>query len=160
KDGRELNSHKLLICVNGFAQKILADIDVVPARNQVLITKPISNLKVKGTFHYQEGYYYFRNVGDRILFGGGRNLTPKIEKTPDFGLTDVIQEELSRMLYEIILPKTTFEVDMWWSGILGVGETKKPIIKKLSDNIGVAVRMGGMGIAIGSLVGEEGAELF
>ena len=48
---------------------------------------------------------------------------------------------------------------MWWSGILGIGDQKKPIIERVSPNVVVAVRMGGMGVAIGSLVGEEAAAL-
>jgi len=44
-------------------------------------------------------------------------------------------------------------IDRWWSGILGVGTQKKPIIKKTHDRLVVAVRMGGMGVAIGSSVG-------
>lgn len=158
-DGRTIKTNKLLIATNGFSNKLLDDIDLIPARNQVLITKPIPQLKVKGTFHYDEGYYYFRNVGNRILFGGGRNLNPIKEQTDIFGTTENIQHNLTQMLKEIILPNTAFDIEMWWSGILGVGKTKRPIIKKISNNIVIAVRMGGMGVAIGSLVGEEGAEL-
>ena len=56
-----------------------------PARAQVLITKPIKNLQIKGTFHLDKGYYYFRNIDNRILFGGGRNLDFKTEETSEFG---------------------------------------------------------------------------
>jgi len=50
-------------------------------------------------------------------------------------------------------------VDTWWSGILGIGTVKKPIVQKIAPHVAVAVRLGGMGVAIGSLVGEEGAAL-
>ncbi len=159
KDGRRICSKKALVATNGFAKNMFDTINVTPARNQVLITKEIPNLKVKGTFHYDAGYYYFRNVRNRILFGGGRNLNPTQENTSEFGTTKDIQTQLQKMLKEIILPQQTFEIDMWWSGILGVGDVKEPIIKKTSENIAVAVRMGGMGVAIGSLVGVEGADL-
>ncbi len=159
QDGRVLKTNKVLVATNGFAKLLLNNIDVVPARNQVMITKSLYNLKVKGTFHYNEGYYYFRNVGDRILFGGGRNLNPLNEQTNEFGTSSEIQNHLLEMMKEVILPNTPFEVDMWWSGILGVGKTKKPIIKKINENIAISVRMGGMGVAIGTLVGEEGADL-
>jgi len=62
-------------------------------------------------------------------------------------------------LKTVILPKQAFEIDSWWSGILGVGDVKSPIVKMHSPKIGIAVRMGGMGVAIGSLIGEEGAEM-
>ena len=57
------------------------------------------------------------------------------------------------------MPNQKFEIESTWSGILGVGNTKKPIVQTISKNVSVAVRLGGMGVAIGSLVGEEGAEL-
>ncbi|RZJ35211.1 MAG: FAD-binding oxidoreductase, partial [Flavobacterium sp.] len=46
---------KLLIANNGFAAKFTGE-DVRPARAQVVITKPIPGLKVKGTFHFDQGY--------------------------------------------------------------------------------------------------------
>ncbi len=156
----EIEAKNLAICVNGFAQKFLPKEDVLPARAQVLITKPIADLHIKGTFHYQSGYYYFRNIHNRILFGGARNLDISGETSTDFQNTDLIKNDLSQKLKEIILPDTNFEIDYFWSGIMGVGKTKKPIVKKISTNIAVGVRMGGMGVAIGSLVGKETADLF
>lgn len=155
-----INSNKLAVCVNGFAQQLLPELAVKPARAQVLITKPIENLPLKGTFHYQQGYYYFRNIGNRILFGGGRNLDFQTETTFDFENTPLIQEDLIEKLHTIIIPYQAVEVDYFWSGIMGVGETKKPIVEKYNEHICLAVRMGGMGVAIGSLVGKECAELF
>ena len=83
---------KIFIATNGFASKLLKE-KVQPARAQVLITKPIKNLHIKGTFHLEKGYYYFRNIDDRILFGGGRNLDFKTEETTVFGQTEIIQNE-------------------------------------------------------------------
>ena len=44
-------------------------------------------------------------------------------------------------------------------GIMGVGNQKKAIVKQTSQNIFCGIRLGGMGVAIGSLVGKELAEL-
>lgn len=154
-----LESRKVLIATNGFARELLPEFDVAPARAQVLITQPIAGLKIKGSFHYDEGYYYFRNVGNRILFGGGRNLAFNDENTSEFGLTQLIQNTLEKLLKEMILPKTGFLVDQRWSGIMGLGKHKNPIIKKVNENIYCCVRMGGMGIALGAKVGEESADL-
>ena len=60
------NTKKLLFATNGFANQ-LTNGAVKPARAQVLITEPIANLDIKGTFHLDKGYYYFRNIGGRIL---------------------------------------------------------------------------------------------
>lgn len=156
-NGWELKVPKVLVCTNGFAKELIPEIAVVPARNQVLITSPIPDLKIKGCFHYDQGYYYFRNIDSRILFGGGRNLSPQLEQTNSFGTTSLIKEKLKELLNSMILPQQSISIERWWSGILGVGDHKLPIVKEVSPNVVVAVRMGGMGIAIGSLVGEEGA---
>lgn len=159
KEGWEITTNKVIVATNGFARRLLPDLEVIPARNQVLITKPIEGLKLKGCFHYDKGYYYFRNVGNRILLGGGRNLDFENEMTDAFGTTDIIQKSLLKLLDTTILPHQKYEIDGWWSGILGIGSQKKPIIQHVSPNVVVAVRMGGMGVAIGSLVGEDAAEL-
>ena len=149
---------KLLFATNGFANQLIHQ-DVKPARAQVLITEPIPGLKIKGTFHLDQGYYYFRNIGDRILFGGGRNLDFKGETTTEFAQTAQIQNRLEQLLKEVILPETDFKIEHRWSGIMGMGESKKPIVKQLSEHVYCGVRLGGMGVAIGSLIGQELADL-
>ena len=149
---------KIIIATNGFANQFLEE-ELQPARAQVLITEPIDNLHIKGTFHLDEGYYYFRNIDNRILLGGGRNLDFKAEETAEFGTTELIQERLESLLKEVILPDKKVEVAHRWSGIMGVGEQKKVIVKQVSNNVYCGVRLGGMGIAIGSLIGKEIAEL-
>jgi glycine/D-amino acid oxidase-like deaminating enzyme len=149
---------KVIVATNGFAKQLLDIHDVKPARAQVLITKPIKGLKLKGTFHYQQGYFYFRNIDDRVLFGGGRNLDPETETTTTIALNMNIQSHLDELLRNMILPGVKYEVEHRWSGIMGVGSEKKPIIEFISPNVLAAVRMGGMGVAIGSLVGELAAK--
>lgn len=155
----EFNALKVVVAVNGFAKQLLNIKDVDPARAQVLITTPIKALKIKGTFHYKKGYYYFRNINGRVLFGGARNLDIKGETTSDFKITSRIQKDLEKKLRTMILPNTKYKIDQRWVGIMGVGSEKKPIIKHVSKNVIAAVRMGGMGVAIGSLVGKEAAQL-
>ncbi len=154
----EFSTDKLLIATNGFSNQILKH-KVRPARAQVLITKPIKNLAIKGTFHLDQGYYYFRNIDDRILLGGGRNLDFDTEETTEFGVTNLVQNKLKELLKTTILPETSFEIDYCWSGIMGIGNKKKAIVKLLSDNVACGVRLGGMGVAIGTYIGKELAEM-
>jgi hypothetical protein len=42
---------------------------------------------------------------------------------------------------------------------MGVGQQKKPIVKPVGNHVFCGVRLGGMGVAIGSLVGKELADL-
>ena len=155
----EIKGAHLFICTNGLASEFFPE-KVKPARAQVLITEPIPNLTLKGTFHYQKGYYYFRNIDNRILLGGGRNLDFNGETTTEFGLTEHIQTSLEELLYNTITPSYKPKIVHRWSGIMGVGDEKKPIIEKISNRIAIGVRMGGMGVAIGSQVGKQLSELF
>jgi glycine/D-amino acid oxidase-like deaminating enzyme len=154
----EFSSSKLILTTNGFAKQLINE-DVQPARAQVLITKPLKNLHIKGTFHLDCGYYYFRNIDNRILLGGGRNLDFNTENTTEFSQTERIQNALEALLKNTILPDREFEIEYRWSGIMGVGSQKKPIVKQLSNHVYCGVRMGGMGIAIGSAIGKEVSEL-
>jgi len=151
----EIKARKLGITINGFAKKLLPELTVDPARAQVLVTSEIKGLQAKGTFHMDKGYYYFRNIGNRLLFGGGRNLDFRGENTFDLDQTELIQDALEGLLKEKILPNEKFTIDYRWSGTMGVGNEKGPIIKKINPNTAVGVRLGGMGVAIGSLVGER-----
>jgi gamma-glutamylputrescine oxidase len=157
--GFTFKSRKMLVTTNAFARQLLPALEVVPGRAQVLITSPVDGLKVNGAFHYEKGYYYFRNVGDRILFGGGRNLDFKTEETTQFDLTDTVQNRLDEILKTMILPGQSYTIEQRWSGIMGLGPVKSAIVEKINDTVFCAVRMGGMGVAIGSLIGREVAEL-
>lgn len=148
----------LLLATNGFASALFPD-ELSPARAQVLITKPIKNLHIKGTFHIEQGYYYFRNYKNRLLFGGARNLAFDEEKTTTMQTTSLIQNQLETVLKHTILPEIPFEIDQRWTGIMGVGKSKVPIVKQLSTHVYCGVKLGGMGVAIGAQVGKELAEL-
>ncbi|MFA7274040.1 MAG: FAD-binding oxidoreductase [Crocinitomicaceae bacterium] len=155
----EIRCTNLIICTNGFSKPILPHLDVEPARAQVLITQPIENLIIKGTFHFDEGYYYFRNIDNRILIGGGRNQNFEQENTSILQTTEDIQQSIEQLLKTVVLPNTPFQIDRRWAGIMGVGRDKSPIIQRLHPNVTVGIRMGGMGVAIGTLVGQELAEM-
>lgn len=149
---------KLVFATNGFASELTKG-SVRPARAQVLITTPIPNLDIKGTFHLDQGYYYFRNIDNRILLGGGRNLDFEGETTTQFGQTEIIQKRLEDLLKTVILPDTDYTIAHRWSGIMGIGSSKTPIVSQLSEHVFCGVRLGGMGVAIGSLIGTELADL-
>jgi glycine/D-amino acid oxidase-like deaminating enzyme len=156
-----LETKQLLICTNGFAKQLLPELDVVPARGQVFVTEPIANLKFKGTFHFDEGYYYFRNVGNRLLLGGARNKDFKNEKTTSLETSKLIQQTLADFMMKRILPKGSKKpkIELRWSGTMGMGAIKKPIIKKVQPNVYCAVRMSGMGVAIAPIVAQKAVQL-
>ncbi|MHA4810049.1 NAD(P)/FAD-dependent oxidoreductase [Flavitalea flava] len=154
-----LTASQLLICTNAFARQLLPQLDIEPARGQVLVTSPIDNLPFKGTFHYEEGFYYFRNLGDRVLLGGARNKAFAEETTEQMNITDTIQQELERFLKEVILPGRNYTIEDRWSGIMGMGGEKSPIVRQINDQVFCAVRMSGMGVALAPVIGEKVADL-
>lgn len=150
---------KTIVATNAFIKNLIPGVDIVPGRGQVLITKPIKDLKIKGTFHYDKGYYYFRNINNRLLLGGGRNLDFKTEETTAFGQTAIVQDALQDLLDTLILPQIPYETDLQWSGIMAFGQTLEPLIDEVKPNIFCATRCNGMGIAIGSQTGADVADL-
>jgi gamma-glutamylputrescine oxidase len=150
---------KVIVATNAFASQLFPELKVVPGRGQVLVTQPIPGLKLKGTYHFNEGYYYFRNIDNRVLFGGGRNLDFAAEETCNFGETELVKKTLTAYLNNMILPNQHVVIDYWWSGIMGFGEDISPIVKQVEPNVFCAVRCNGMGVAMGSLVGMEVANL-
>ncbi|THV61847.1 NAD(P)/FAD-dependent oxidoreductase [Chryseobacterium candidae] len=157
--GLSVKADQLIYCTNAFTSKFLENENIIPARGQILLTEPIDGLKLKGTFHYDEGYYYFRNVGNRILLGGGRNQDFKKEETTAFETTEFLQHHLENFLKEVILPDNDFTIALRWSGIMAMGEEKSPIVKQVSEKQFCAVRLSGMGVALAPKVGEMIAEM-
>lgn len=150
---------QLAVCTNAFANQLIPGLDIQPGRGQVLITKPIPYLKIKGIFHFNKGFYYFREVNGRLLFGGGRNLDFEGEKTDTLSYNELILADLLKKLDIMILPETHFEVDYSWTGIMAFGSDKFPLTMPHGKNIFLGVRMGGMGVAMGSEVGDRLAEI-
>ncbi len=159
KEEISFTANKVAVCTNAFTKQFYPEMDLKPGRGQVLITEPIVDLPFKGIFHFDKGFYYFRAVENRVLFGGGRNIDIQGETTTDFRFNEKIREDLVNKLREIILPGISFKVSDWWAGIMAFGETKVPVLEKRSDRIFMGVRMGGMGVAIGSAIGEKLANM-
>lgn len=154
-----IKSDQIIHCTNAFSSKFLENENIIPARGQILLTEPIGNLKLKGTFHYDEGFYYFRNLGDRILLGGGRNQDFKTEETTDFETTEFLQDHLENFLREVIILNDNVKISLRWSGIMAMGSEKTPIVKQLSERQFCAVRLSGMGVALAPKIGEIVAEM-
>ncbi|WP_340106069.1 NAD(P)/FAD-dependent oxidoreductase [Rhodohalobacter sp. 8-1] len=139
---------KIVLATNGFT-KNLVNLPINPARGYVFVTQNIEDLKWRGTFHYDEGYIYFRDVENRLLIGGARNVAKDDEETDEFGVNQVIKNHLIRFVNKTLKLPADWEIEQEWSGIMGMTENKEPIIKQISPNTWVAAGLSGMGIAIG-----------
>ncbi len=158
-DGFNFTCTQLIMATNAFTPQLFPDIDIEPARGQIILTKPIPNLPEMPIIHADKGYIYARTIDDRILIGGGRNKFMEEERTTQFGNTHNLTKYLSEYLSNIILPNTPFEIDMQWSGIMAMGAEKLPIVRRINNNLLMCVRMSGMGVALGPVLSEEILEM-
>lgn len=147
----------IVLTNNAFGQHWAKELDVktseiYPARAQVLVTEPL-DVNWKGTFHVDEGYYYFRNLENRILIGGGRNEAVEEETTFNQATTPFIQNKIEEVLFNDILGKTCI-IDYRWAGTMAMGPEKKPIIKHINNHTIAAVRLSGMGVALSAEIGK------
>lgn len=155
KQNINLTAHTLLFCTNAFTQTLVTNSNVKPARGQVIVTSPIENLAMKGTFHYDEGFYYWRNLGNRILLGGARNTAFEEEETTDLSGSIKVRQALEVFLKTHLHPSYRYTIDHHWSGIMGFTGDKKPFVGQVGDNTFAAIACNGMGVALTPMIAEK-----
>lgn len=146
------------LATNALAPMLGGCVPASPGRGQVLVTEPLDRLPWDGVFHFDEGYFYFRNVGRRILFGGGRNLDFQGETTDELAVTEPIQAQLEEYLREVIVPGVTVRIAQRWAGIMGFREPALPAVAWCNKRVLQLFGCNGMGVALGSLVARDAAE--
>ena len=154
-----LEANQVLLATNAFAAELAPQLNIRPGRGQVLVTEPLPQVHLPGTFHYDHGYTYFRQLPDsRILLGGGRQLDFPAEETTQPGLTDPVQAYLETLLREVIAPGRQPRIDYRWSGVMGFGSALAPLIDWVQPGVLAAVRCNGMGVALGAGMGWQAAQ--
>ena len=156
-NGMELICQELIFCTNAFAQDHFPQEDIKPARNIVLVSVPHDDV-LQGNYHCEQGYIYFRNIENRLLIGGARNINLLAESTSKFGFNPEIESFLKEFAHSKLGLKN-LQFPYKWSGIIATGQSKFPIIKKVENHVYTALRMGGMGVAISSAVAQQVADL-
>ncbi|MCU0375113.1 MAG: FAD-binding oxidoreductase [Chitinophagaceae bacterium] len=132
---------------------------VVPARGQVLLSPPVAGLSLRGTFHYDEGYYYFRNLQNRLLIGGARNIAFTDEETLEPATTPQIGNALLNFVRQH-LPQVAPALphkEEWlhWAGIMGMTPNKQPILEKIAANEWALLACNGMGVALTPIAAQQ-----
>lgn len=154
-----------LVTVNAFARKLLpADFSetIRPVRNQILLSDPLPGFKLRGCYHYHEGYVYFRNVGeDRLLIGGARHQAGQSSETDAFGPNGVPEAYLIDKLNQWLPERnwTNEDFPTRWSGIIAQGDGKSPVLRYASENVLVAGRLAGMGVALSAALARRAVEM-
>lgn len=155
--GMQINCDKLIFCTNAFTKRFFPDEDIVPARNHVVVTEKIKDKIWGDCYHYNQGYVYFRELDGRLLLGGGRHIALESEATDSFDKNAEIEDYLKSFLSRLGLYGVGIEYE--WRGIIATGQSKYPIIKRVDDDLYVAARLGGMGVATGAGVARALCEM-
>lgn len=157
--GQHFKAAQILVAANGFVQKLLPALSIYPARGFVFVTNNLADMPWKGTFHHDRGYIYFRNIGKRLLVGGARNIDADEESTSEFGTNEKIKNHLLEFTTSILKLEKGWQVEHEWSGIMGFTESKTPVVQKLDSHRYVAAGLSGMGVAVGTKIGQEASAL-
>lgn len=150
-------AENIVVCSNAFIPQLLPQVAITAGRGQVLVTKPIYQLPWEGTFHFEQGYYYFRDFQSRIILGGGRNEDLATETTTEIAPNFFLIEKLKEKLYTLICPQIAdkVQIDYTWAGIMGFSKDKQPILAKVAPHTWVAFACNGMGVALSSQIAYE-----
>ena len=147
---------RLAICTNAFTKQLHPTAELEPGRGLVMVSEPLDfEIPWKGSFHMDKGYVYFRKIDGRLLLGGARNVDFEGENSTDFKVNPKIKSHLDQLAKEVIFPGKEFKWEREWTGIMAFGKKKTPIIERISEKTALAVRLGGMGVAVGWQVGKE-----
>jgi glycine/D-amino acid oxidase-like deaminating enzyme len=157
--GPSLSTKQLLVCTNGEAGELLKGAAVHQVQNHVFVFAPKDGVDWSGNLHAESGYIYARNIGHRLLVGGARHITT--DKGQELGNND---EEVRSYLMDFAseylwtkskneLPQPEFE----WTGYLGVGPQKTPLLKEWTPGVFALCRLSGMGVALSTYLGQKTA---
>lgn len=150
-----VRARRMIFATNGYSGEEHFREDLVRAKNQVYLTNAY-NIPLSGTYHASQGFIYFRKVEGRLLIGGARH---KDANAHSAEYNHEIEDYLMDFVRRNLPSGESLRFERRWIGFLGVGQSKYPIIKPLGDRMYAAVRLGGMGVAIGAEVGRKVAEM-
>lgn len=148
----------VLAATNAYTFELLAESEIVPARGYIFVTNPISH-NWKGTFHYDEGFIYFRDLGERMLIGGARNADFHAEQTTKLEINETIKHQLIAFTRHTLQLKESWHIEQEWTGIMGFGKSKRPLIAKMHNGVFAAAGLAGMGVALGMQTGRQAVQL-
>ena len=155
--GPILQTQQLVFTTNAFLPNFFPGLQIKPARGQILLTPPIAGLQLKGTFHFDAGFYYWRNLGNRILLGGARNADIAGETTTAMETSSTIQQTLLQFLHDHFEQAAGIQAHdlQTWSGIMAMSESKQPVLANPQPDVWAGMCCNGMGVALSPVFAEE-----
>jgi glycine/D-amino acid oxidase-like deaminating enzyme len=150
----EIQTQYLFFCTNAYTCLFSNEMDLYPGRGQILLLQLDPFPELKGNYHYDHGYYYFRQLDSYLLFGGGRHRYPESETTLEMTPTETLKTHLLEQV-QCLFPTTSIRVVEHWAGIMAFGSAKNPIMLQAQPGVFYLVRMGGMGVALAMSAAKE-----
>jgi len=151
------NTKQILLTTNAWLWKQAPELGIVPARGQVIVSPNIGALPLRGTFHFDGGYYYFRNLGNRVLIGGARNSDFAAEETLELETTYSIKNLLYSFLQKHVPAAAAFPLQSFdnWSGLMAMHPGKAPVLEQTVGGAWAAMCCNGMGVALSPVFSEK-----
>lgn len=159
--GYEINSSQVILATNAFTSSLLPKIkhQIVPARGQVFVTKPLKKPLNEGIYHCDDGYIYFRSLGERLLIGGGRNKFFEQETNSQIETNAEVINYLMDFVRTVVTPTEQPEIETTWSGIMAMGGSKSPVVERVDSQTILCARMGGIGVALSPIAAKKAVGL-
>jgi len=141
-----IRADRILVATNGFTHGIFPFLPVRPARNYVMITKPLEHLPLYCPTHYHQGFVYFRPVGKRLLLGGGRHVSIATEFTNSTETPLLVKEWLINFARKHLKINIENAIEMEWTGTLGISADNFPKIIEIKPKVDWIGGYSGMGV--------------
>jgi len=161
KYNREIKAKVAISCINAYTPLLIENADVKPARGQIIVTEPLQKQPLTGIFHADMGYIYARPLENRILIGGARNLDFETENTHDFAENKKITAALLDFVNKNLLNDEETKIAHHWNCIMAMSPSKGglPIIREEKPDLWLCYRLGGMGVALSSVLSRKMAAM-
>ena len=155
-----IKSKNIILCTNALTNNLVPQPQVIPQRGQILVSAPIPGglpNRLKGNFHGDAGYLYYRNLGnDRLLLGGARNLDFQKEQSDQWAENPAITDQLTQYAHRVLGMKPEDLVwEQAWSGTMGFTATGVPHLQDMGGQRWLVAGMNGMGMALGPEMGRR-----
>jgi glycine/D-amino acid oxidase-like deaminating enzyme len=106
---------------------------ITPARGQMLATAPVDETLFACPCYADQGYQYWRQLGDgRLVVGGWRNTTFATERTDDETPSALVQGHLDRFLRNTLgLEAAQSPIERRWAGIMAFSADGLPMVGRV-----------------------------
>ncbi len=158
--GPVFSANRLLWATNGALSSIYPELDVKPVQNHVWVFPERAPVSWEGNIHAESGYVYARSIGKQLLIGGARHQQQHQGKDLNDNGEEIyayLVDFARQYLWENGGPDK-LQPEAHWTGYLGVGDHKQPILDEINEGEFILARLSGMGVALSTYLGREMAK--